>query len=217
MALGLTALAWGVITWRWGDPVTGLYTKRVQSRLEDELATTRRTFLDDAPTAVPAASPEPGVVSPALRRLASRYRPALGEGAAAGRLVVPRLNLDIVVVLGTETDTLRKGPGIHRSTLLPGQGGLVYVAGHRTTYLAPFAHLDTLRRGDTATMEMPYGTFRYRVTGTRIVDDRDLSVLRRTRAEVLRLQACHPRFRATQRLIVSAQLVGVSPASASAG
>jgi sortase A len=215
--LGLTALAWGAITWRWGDPVTGLYTKRVQSRLEDELAAKRRTFLDGALAAVPAASPESDVVPRAVRRLAARYRPTLREGAAAGQLVVPRLNLDVIVVLGTETNTLRKGPGIHRSTLLPGQGGLIYVAGHRTTYAAPFAHLDTLRPGDTATMEMPYGTFRYRVTGTRIVDDRDLSVLRPTRAEVLRLQACHPRFRATQRLVVSAQLVGVSPASASAG
>ena len=63
-------------------------------------------------------------------------------------------------------------------------------------------------------MELPYGTFRYEVTGTRIVDDDDLSVLAPTDREILRLQACHPRFRATQRIIVSARLVDTVTADA---
>ena len=68
--------------------------------------------------------------------------------------------------------------------------------------------------GDVATMELPYGTFRYEVTGTRIVDDDDLSVLAPTDREILRLQACHPRFRATQRIIVSARLADTVTADA---
>ena len=70
---------------------------------------------------------------------------------------MPRLGLNVVFVFGTEEPTLRKGPGLHRSTRLPGQGGLIYVAGHRTTYQAPFAHVERLRRGDLATVETPYG------------------------------------------------------------
>jgi sortase A len=208
VVLGLGALTWGAVTWYWGDPVTALYTKRAQARLSDELAAKRHELLAAAP-ATPAteASGEAPPDAPPPGRLAARYRASLGEGDAVGRLRVPRLGLDAVVVLGTEDDTLRDGPGIHRKTRLPGQGGLIYVAGHRTTYDAPFADVDRLRPGDTATMELPYGTFRYEVTGTRIVEDDDLSVLAPTDGEILRLQACHPRFRATQRIIVSARLV----------
>jgi sortase A len=215
LVVGLGALAWGAVTWQWGDPVTALYTKRAQSRLADELEAKRHTLLATAPatpaTAQPsaptsAAGSEAGARA-SIGPLARRYRATLGEGDAVGRLRVPRLDLDVVVVLGTEDATLRDGPGIHRTTRLPGQGGLIYVAGHRTTYDAPFADVDRLRAGDVATMELPYGTFRYEVTGTRIVDDDNLSVLAPTDREILRLQACHPRFRATQRIVVSARLV----------
>ena len=212
LVLGLGALAWGAVTWQWGDPVTALYTKRAQSRLADELEAKRHALLATAPTTAQPSAPTstPGSAAggrASIGPLARRYRATLGEGDAVGRLRVPRLGLDVVVVLGTEDATLRDGPGIHRTTRLPGQGGLIYVAGHRTTYGAPFADVDRLRAGDVATMELPYGTFRYEVTGTRIVDDDDLSVLAPTDREILRLQACHPRFRATQRIIVSARLV----------
>lgn len=219
LVLGLGALAWGAVTWQWGDPVTALYTKRAQSRLADELEAKRHTLLATAPPtarpSAPTSAAAPEVGEPAsIGPLARRYRATLGEGDAVGRLRVQRLGLDVVVVLGTEDATLRDGPGIHRTTRLPGQGGLIYVAGHRTTYDAPFADVDRLRAGDVATMELPYGTFHYEVTGTRIVDDDDLSVLAPTDREILRLQACHPRFRATQRIIVSARLVDTVTADA---
>ena len=207
LALGLTAVAWGAATWRWGDPVTALYTKRAQAKLASELDDRRARFAAEAPRA--AAARARAVRD--LGALASAYRTTLGEGDAVGRLRVPRLGLNVVVVWGTQEATLRKGPGLHRSTRLPGQRGLIYVAGHRTTYQAPFAHLERLRPGNLATVETPYGTFRYEVTGTRIVDDQDLSVLAPTRGEILRLQACHPRFRGTQRMIVSARLVSAAP------
>jgi sortase A len=215
IALGITSLAWGAVTWRWGDPVTGYYTKRVQTQLERDLEDRRQQFRSSTrsnrQTRVGPVATRPRLD---LRREAARYRTTLGEGDAVGRLVVPRLGLTVVLVFATDSRTLRKGPGIHASTGLPGQGGLIYVAGHRTTYLAPFAHIDRLRAGDTATIELPYGSFRYRVTGTRIVDDDDLSVLAPTAMETLRLQACHPRFRATQRIVVSARLVRATEAAA---
>ena len=94
--------------------------------------------------------------------------------------------------------------------------GTTAIAGHRTTYLAPFRHIDDLRRGDRITVEMPYATFVYRVSGYRIVAADDLSVLRSHGHEVLELQACHPRFFATERYIAWARLVRVEPRGGSA-
>jgi sortase A len=120
----------------------------------------------------------------------------------------------MVVVNGTDHDTLKRGPGRDLRTFMPGQGQLVYIAGHRTTYLAPFSHIDRLRRGDRITLEMPYATFVYRVTGHRIVAADDLAVLRSKGHEELELQACHPRFFATDRYLVYGRLVRIEPRGA---
>ena len=113
----------------------------------------------------------------------------------------------MILVEGTDEASLRKGPGRDERSFLPGEGKLVYVAGHRTTYLAPLAEIDQLRAGDRVELEMPYGLYVYEVTGHRIVADDDLSVLRSPGRELLRLQACHPRFMASQRYVVSARLI----------
>jgi sortase A len=94
---------------------------------------------------------------------------------------------------------------------MPGENRLVYIAGHRTTYLAPFSHIDAIRKGDYVRLEMPYATFVYRVYMHRIVTASDLSVLRSPKHELLELQACHPRFFATHRYIVYGHLVSVQP------
>jgi LPXTG-site transpeptidase (sortase) family protein len=120
----------------------------------------------------------------------------------------------MVVVNGTDHDTLRKGPGRDLRTFMPGENRLIYIAGHRTTYLAPFSHIDSLRRGDRVTIEVPYGTFIYSVTRHRIVVATDLSVLRSPRHELLELQACHPRFFASHRYIAYARLIRVEPRGA---
>jgi sortase A len=99
---------------------------------------------------------------------------------------------------------------------MPGEGQLVYIAGHRTTYLAPFAHIERMRSGDPVTLEVPYGTFRYRVFRHEIVDANDLAVLRSHGRDVVALQACHPRFFATERYIAWARLVRVEPRGGSA-
>jgi sortase A len=96
---------------------------------------------------------------------------------------------------------------------MPGENRLVYIAGHRTTYLAPFSDITSLREGDRVTIEVPYGTFIYSVTRHRIVVANDLSVLKSPRRELLELQACHPRFFASHRYIAYANLVRVEPRS----
>jgi sortase A len=210
VVLGLTSVAWGAATWYWGDPLTALYTAREQNELESELGRKNEAVLRETAPELPLTSPSEQRV--AARALARAYRAGLTLGGATGRLEIPRLGLDVVVVYGTDAAVLRRGPGIHEQTAIPGQGELVYIAGHRTTFGAPFAHIDSLRPGDRVTMEMPYGRYVYRVTGHRIVDDNDLSVLRTHGREELSLQACHPRFRATQRYIVSARLTRFVPA-----
>ena len=112
---------------------------------------------------------------------------------------------------GTDHDSLTKGPGWDRSTFLPGESQLVYIAGHRTTYSAPFAHIDSLRPGDLVTIEVPYGTFTYAVRSHRVVPADDLSQLESHGREVVALQACHPRFFATHRYIAYARLLRVEP------
>jgi sortase A len=94
---------------------------------------------------------------------------------------------------------------------MPGQSRLVYIAGHRTTFLAPFAQIQAIQPGDRITLEMPYGRFVYRAFRHLVVPADDLAVLRSPRHELLALQACHPRFFATHRYLVYAHLVALDP------
>ena len=126
---------------------------------------------------------------------------------------MPRLGLNMVVVQGTSKRDLEKGPGHYDArsgvnTSLPGMGGVVAIAGHRTTYLHPFRHIDDLRPGDAIVLRMPYGTFRYTVYYHRIVGSSEWSILRRRRFEKLVLSACHPLYSASHRWVVFARLQG---------
>jgi sortase A len=132
-------------------------------------------------------------------------------------LRIPRIGLRTIVVRGTSAADLRKGPGLIDGSPLPGQGGTTAIAGHRTTYGAPFRSLDALRRGDAITLRTPYASFRYRVEGWRIVQPGDLSVLRRVGHDRLVLSACHPVFSAARRIVVFARLAGVGQSARSGG
>jgi sortase A len=214
VVLGVGAVAWTIVVWRWQDPFTALYTTWQQHKLAGQYKKVEASY---RPLVVARTSAQPSAsVSVAdERRLvgqdAQRYRSTLHAGRALGRLRVPRLGLNIVLVTGTDHDSLTKGPGWYTGSFLPGAGRLIYIAGHRTTYLAPFAHIDSLRTGDRITIKVPYGTFVYRVTRHVIVPSDDLAQLRPGSREVLKLQACHPRFFATQRYIVYAVPVRVEP------
>ncbi|HKG36129.1 MAG TPA: class E sortase, partial [Solirubrobacterales bacterium] len=110
-------------------------------------------------------------------------------------------------------DDLRRGPGTYDQAPLPGAGGTAAIAGHRTTYLAPFRHIDDLDRGDPITLEMPYATLTYRVQRTATVDPDRGGVARRVAYQRLVLTACHPLFSASERYVVFARLGGIQPAA----
>lgn len=215
IVLGLGAVAWGVLVWQWQDPFTALYTKYQQHKLASTFSH-RLADYRPPPSVRPVTTAPDGTVSVAAERrnvaaAAAAYRRDLREGDPVGRLIVPRLGLKSIVVNGTSHDDLTRGPGRELHTFMPGQNELIYIAGHRTTYLAPFAHIDSLRPGDSITFVLPYATFHYEVTGHRIVPADDLGVLRSHHREQLILQACHPRFFATHRYLAYARLVRVEP------
>jgi sortase A len=191
IAAGTLTIVSVLVTWRWQDPLTAIETWRHQGALATQLRTRHA----------------PAYGRP-VRLRARAYRVASHDGEAMGRILIPRLGLDAVLVYGTSEADLAKGPGLYARDAVPGEGRLVYVAGHRTTYSAPFAQINLLRRGDTITIRMPYGKFSYHVTGHRIVTATDVAVLRSTGREQLILQSCHPRFFATHRYLVYALPVG---------
>jgi len=213
LVIGIGILAWAATVYLWKDPFTTAYTAYEQRRLESQLDEQFATY---EPLHTPVVA-HPGKSKPTpkplahddVRREARRYRLTRGDGDPIARLRIPRLGLSAVVVNGTGVADLRRGPGRHLESYMPGERELVYVAGHRTTYGAPFGSIDELRPGDPITMELPYATVVYRVTRHRIVDDNDLSVLESPHHEELVLQACHPRFFASQRYLVYARPISV--------
>jgi len=202
---GLLVLADAAATIAWQEPFSALRADRAQHRLAAQLHALElgapRHAADSAHVAIEA------------RALAHSRR----DGQAIAELRIARLGLRAVIVRGTTPADLRRGPGLIAGTPLPGQHGTTAIAGHRTTYGAPFRHLDALRRGDAITVRLPYGTFRYAVQDRRIVQPRDLSVLRRVGHDRLVLSACHPLFSAARRIVVFARLTGVGQSASGGG
>lgn len=206
---GLGTLAWAVTVWQWQDPFTAVVNRLEQRQLSRAL---ERRFDSAAPVTSPAATAaDPAEVRRRLAHDAARWRADSRRGDAVARIRIPRLGLSAVVVNGTDHDTLKRGPGRYLGSAMPGQGQLVYIAGHRTTYGAPFSRIDRLRRGDRVSLELPYGTFDYEITGHRVVKANELSVLESKGHEQLVLQACHPRFFASHRYLAFAKPISVTP------
>jgi sortase A len=203
---GVLTLAWALLVWQWQDPFTGLYTHWQQRELSRSL---NREFSHFHPVRI--GHTDLAAEQRAVLSSATRFRKTARDGQAIGRIVIGRIGLNMVLVNGTDHDALTKGPGRDPRTYMPGQNRLIYIAGHRTTYLAPFSHIDSIRLGDVIRLEMPYATFVYRAERHRVVVATDMSVLRSPKHELLELQACHPRFFATHRYIVYAKLVAVEP------
>src|SRR6266498_3818972 len=180
---GTLTLVWALVVWQWQDPFTALYTKWRQHQLSGQYEKRVESF------SVPPAHTSPVNEQRTIALLARRYRRQAKRGEAIGRIKVPRMGVNMILVNGTDHDTLKKGPGRDLRTFMPGENRLIYIAGHRTTYLAPFSHINSLHRGDRVTIELPYGTFIYAVTGHRIVKSTDLSVLRRSEEHTSELQS----------------------------
>jgi sortase A len=171
----------------------------------------------DAPTPTPIgdSSRLPGPVDLVPRELL-RFE----EGSVVGRISIPSIDVEQLIVEGIDTESLTLGPGHYPTTSLPGLAGNAAVAGHRTTFGAPFNRIDELVPGDHIEVQMAWGEFTYEVVtddassaaGHRIVDPTDVWVLDDVGDNRLTLTSCHPEYSARQRIVVVARLVG-EPAS----
>jgi len=204
---GLLVCADGVLTIAWQEPITGLIQSRDQAQLRGDLGALQRTF-----AAAPRVQHESQTAR--IERQAGTLLDARPAGAALGSIRIPRIGLKSVFVESTSHDSLIKGPGHYKGTTLPGLPGTVGLAGHRTTYGAPFRHVDQLVKGSRIDVRMPYGRFIYRVTGTQITTPDDAAALRSkaTGTHLLVLTACHPLYSAAKRIVVTAHQTYAEPA-----
>lgn len=196
---GLLLLLDAGLTLVWQEPISAALAARSQSALEGDLE------------GWPSGSGEE-LGDRELRRLARKHARAVETGEAWGQIELPEPEREYVVVEGTEEEPLRLGPGHYPETALPGQGRTVAIAGHRTTYMAPFRTIDQLAEGDEIVVEMPWARFTYLVTDQDIVPPTQTSVIRDVGRERLVLSACHPLYSAAERIILFADLDRVEPA-----
>jgi sortase A len=202
---GILMLIDAGLTVAWQEPVSAFIAARNQSSLEGEL--------DKAPAVLApikvqlAKEPDP---RKRTRKLAAAWADHVETGDAMGRIDFPTLDRKYVVSEGTDTDTLRNGPGHYPKTPFPGQGGTVAIAGHRTTYGAPFRTIDQLKKGQPIILDMPYAKLTYEVEKTQVVLPSALWITDRVPgAERLVLSACHPLYSASHRIVAFARLKSI--------
>ncbi len=215
---GILMLLDAGLTVVWQEPLSSLYASRSQDALSDRLERVQR--LEAEREARARARDERLRERRSLvraervaRERAERRRRERAEalnraeaGDPLGRVSAETIDVDFAFSQGTGDEQLREGPAHYQETSLPGQGGTVGIAGHRTTYSAPFREVDELEKGDPITVSMPYGEFTYAVEDTRIVPPDALEVLQDDGGERLVLTACHPLYSAAERIVVFARL-----------
>jgi sortase A len=200
---GLVVMTDAGLTLVWEEPLSAAYGAFKQGQAEDQLNKLETQY--PTPEDLAAIAGVRGI-SKKARILADRFKPQLQEGHAIGRIKIDRIGLSIVVVQGTDTSSLQKGPGHYRNTPIPGQPGTVAIAGHRTTYLAPFRDINQIEDGDEVRIEMPYAAFTYTVEKHEIVDPSDVGIIKPVGYDRLVLTACHPPYSAAQRFAIFAKL-----------
>jgi sortase A len=215
IAAGALLLADATVTLVWQEPISALYARLRQDHLGGALARTERA----APTPAERSGLEElarlGEQRARIAYLAGALQRRSRDGGPVARIHIPRIGVNFVVVYGTSTSALESGPGIYRTTVFPGSGGTTAIAGHRTTFLAPFRHIDSLRPGDSIHLDMPYGDFTYTVTGSRVVAPTDVhDAVAYVGYPRLVLSACTPLFSAAKRLLVFARLTNAVPLGA---
>jgi sortase A len=219
MGAGILLALYAALVVFWRDPVTDIYARWQQHRLDDALAD---TFAEFEASEASLASQRAGAVravdeAAAQQQLiasARRFNRGLKVGQPLGRIVVPRLGLNKVFVHGTRwAEDLSRGPGHYLETGIPAVGKTVAIAGHRTTFGAPFRYINKLRQGDQIRLQLPYGTFTYRVVRHKVVDNSDWSIIRSRGYDAIVLSACHPLYSAAQRWVVFGRLSTVQTMS----
>jgi len=196
------------LTLAWKEPLSTVYGSIQQGKAEDSLRELEQSFLD-LPQARAAVAEDDARKQ--IDQLADAFADEVETGQGIGRIEIPTIGLDTVVVQGTDTATLRKGPGHYPETAFPGQDRTIGIAGHRTTYLAPFRRINEIEKGDEVVLDMPYGTFTYEVEGDEVVDPYQLEIVDDVGYERLVLTACHPLYSAAQRWAVFARLSDEQP------
>jgi sortase A len=206
LVIGVALIGDGLMTIFWKEPLTALQQSRDQAALRSDLAGLQETML-----AAPKVARENEAGR--IRRQATALLHARPDGKALGSVSIPRIGLKTVFVESTTHDALKKGPGHYRGTVLPGISGTVGLAGHRTTYGAPFRRVNELSKGSRIVVRMPYGTFTYKVSATKITTPSDASSLvSHAGVKKLVLTACHPLYSAAKRIVVTARLASSTPA-----
>ena len=199
MTAGVVLLVDVGLTLAWKEPVSSIYASVLQGNARDDLA------------ALDARLPEAtGKTQAELRRdahkEANKFEGEVEADQGIGTVRIPAIDADFTLIEGTDLKALRAGPGHYPRTAFPGQGDTVGIAGHRTTYLAPFRHLDDLEEDDEVIVEMPYADFVYTVSRAKVVEPDLLRVVRPVGRERVVLTACHPVYSAAQRYVVFANL-----------
>lgn len=208
---GGLALVDAGVTLVWQEPLSALYAKFEQDHLRGALRRIERAQPNVPERVRLVRLSEERRVAFLARELERHAAP----GSPVGSIHIPRIGADFVVVMGTGLEELEKGPGVYPETRLPGLGGTTAIAGHRTTWLAPFRHIDELRRGDRIRLDMPYAHFVYTVTGQRVVEPQDVrAATDRVGYSRLVLSACTPLFSAAKRILVYARLSAATPVGA---
>ncbi|MGZ4675540.1 MAG: class E sortase [Acidimicrobiia bacterium] len=180
----------------WG---TGLYEASQQSALKHD-------FHAQQAQAREARKPVSGTTT------TTTPLPPPSEGNPVGIIRIPKIGVDSGIVQGVAVPDLRKGPGHYPDSPMPGQLGNAAIAGHRTTYGAPFNRLDELGPGDAVDVATLAGTYHYVVTQQLIVTPRQTEVLDPTPDATLTLTTCNPKYSARERLVIKARLdVQASP------
>jgi sortase A len=168
----------------------------LESEFEDRLATTTTTTSTTRPrsrtTTTTTTAPDPA--------------PPPDDGSAVARMVIPRIGVDKIVVEGVGRRDLEKGPGHYPGTPLPGQPGNAAIAGHRTTYGAPFNRIDELVAGDEILVTTLQGSFTYEVIGHEIVAPSAVEVVDDQGDDRLTITSCHPKYSARERIVLTAEL-----------
>jgi sortase A len=200
---GIIVLLDAGVTLLWQEPVSAAYASLEQGQASDELSDLESRFPASGDLA--ALSGVEGDAAQA-KVLADLFEKRIQLGDALGRLQVDRIGLNTVFLQGTSTSILQRGPGHYPTTQLPGQGGTVAIAGHRTTYGAPFGQINEIRDGDEIRLVLPYARFTYEVEKHEIVDPGDVEIINRVGYDRLVLTACHPLYSAAQRWVVFARL-----------
>ena len=179
MTSGVLLIGDATATLLWQEPISAIVAQRHQAQLEQRFADPPKRVIDRKPL----------------------------PGDAIAKIEIPAIGVSEYVIEGTDTADLRKGPGHYSDTPLPGAPGTTAIAGHRTTYGAPFRSINELKPSQLIVVDTPNARYVYRVEHTKIVDDSDLSVLEPGGYRRLMLSACHPLYSAAQRIIVFARQV----------